>query len=275
MKRFILPVAALAVLVPATARATPQPLPFSYVYETLPKGSLEVEQYVDYDPIKVLDQSGNRIGYAATQFQTEFEYGLTDHLELGLYATIAPSAPQTYADVPPLTEGTGVKERLRYRFAEEGEWPVDLGLYLELVQNEHEVEVEGKILLQRRIGDLRLVANLWAEREYENLDFKQGDWVVNPTLGATYQVTPLFHPGVESWLHAEFPDSHPTATFNLRPQVYVGPTMMFDFGNFWFSLGGYWRVTEVTHGLNDGRIGGVQADAFGPFWLRMVVGLSF
>jgi hypothetical protein len=265
-------------LVPATAFATPQPLPFSYVYETLPKGSLEVETYVDYDPIKVKDVNGNPVTYGATQFQTEFEYGITDRLELGLYATIAPSSGETavYTDIPALTEGTGLKERLRLRFAEAGEWPVDVGIYGELVETEREVELEAKILLQRRIGDLRLVANLWGEREYENLSIHQGDWVVNPTLGATYQVTPLFHPGVESWLHAEFPDSNPPSVFNNRPQVYVGPTMMFDFGNFWFTLGAYWRVTETTHALLDSDPGnGAPADAFSPFWLRMVVGLSF
>ena len=205
-------------LLPATALATPQPLPFTYVYETLPKGSLEVEQYVDYTPLKILDSSGNPTYFGASQFQTEFEYGITDRLELGLYATIAPNPPG-YLNVPPLTEGTGIKERLRLRLAEAGEWPVDVGLYGELVENERELELEAKIILQRRIGDLRIVANLWAEREYEDFDTKEGDWVINPTLGVTYQVTPGFHPGIEGWMRAEYPDGNPrrTLTSVLRP----------------------------------------------------------
>ncbi len=264
-----------------TARATPQPLPFTYVYETLPKGSLELEQYADYTPIRVEGTGANPVTYGASQFQTEFEYGITDRLELGLYVTIAPTPDSNaYLNVPPLTEGTGIKERLRLRLAEEGEWPLDVGLYGELVENERELELEAKIILQRRIGDLRIVANLWAEREYENFSIHQGDWVLNPTLGLTYQVTPAFHPGIEGWMRTEYPDSNPhPRPFNLGPQVYVGPTMMFDFGNFWWSTGAYLRATDADRTLFYGRGPGgttTQApDAFGHVWIRMIIGLSF
>jgi hypothetical protein len=276
MKRLLIATGPLAALLAAaTASATPQPLPFTYVYETLPKGSLELEQYADYTPIKVQDQNGNALIYGASQFQTEFEYGITDRLELGLYVTIAPTTDAAQ-NVPPLTEGTGIKERLRLRLAEEGQWPVDVGLYGELVENERELELEAKIILQRRIGDLRIVANLWGEREYENFSVHQGDWVINPTLGMTYQVTPVFQPGVEGWMRAEYPDSNPQPrTFNLGPQAYVGPTMMFDFGNLWWTTGAYLRVTDVGHPLFDGGSSRGVADAFGNVWIRMIIGLSF
>ena len=102
MNRSILASGALALLLAsATASATPQPLPFTYVYETLPKGSLELEQYADYTPIRVGDASNNPVTYGATQFQTEFEYGISDRLELGLYVTIAPASSETYSNVPP------------------------------------------------------------------------------------------------------------------------------------------------------------------------------
>jgi len=266
-----------ALLFAKTASATPQPLPFTYVYETLPKGSVELEQYADYTPIKLQNTENKPVLYGASQFQTEFEYGITDRLELGLYVTIAPASsesPANYVSVPPLTEGTGIKERLRLRLAEEGQWPLDVGLYGELVENERELELEAKIILQRRIGSLKLVANLWAEREYENFDSHQGDWVINPTFGVTYQVTPVFHPGIEGWMRAEYPDSSPPRTFNLGPQIYAGPTMMFDFGNFWWSTGVYYRVTYADRPLFDGG-GLLPPDAFGHVWVRMIIGLSF
>jgi hypothetical protein len=261
--------AAVCLFWPAVSGATPQPLPFTYVYETLPEGDLEVEQYVDLTPLRVTDAfSGAHEYVLASQFQTEFEYGITDRLELGLYATLAPTfSSASYQQVPQLTEGTGAKERLRLRLAEAGQWPVDVGLYGEVVENEHEIELEAKIILQRRIGDLRIVANLWAEREYYYV--KESDWVINPTLGMTYQVTPAFHPGVESWLRAEYPDPAPaTRTFNLGPQVYVGPTTMLNFGKLWWSTGVYIRATDARHSLTSG------VDAFGPVWVRTVIGLS-
>jgi hypothetical protein len=278
MKRLIIvPGLLCGLFASATAAATPQPLPFTYVYETLPKGSLELEQYADYTPLRLLGPDGQTgVPYGASQFQTEFEYGITDRLELGLYVTIAPTT-NAVQNVPDLTEGTGIKERLRLRLAEEGQWPVDVGLYGELVENERELELEAKIILQRRIGDLRIVANLWGEREYERFSIHQGDWIINPTLGLTYQVTPVFHPGVEGWMRAEYPDSKPPRTFNLGPQAYVGPTMMFDFGNFWWSTGVYYRVTHVDRPLFDGfSAGGItEPDAFGHVWIRMIIGLSF
>lgn len=278
MKKIALVPGLLAsVFLPAVANATPQPLPFSYVYETLPKGSIEVETYADYTPLRALSAStASPVYYGATQFQTEFEYGITDRLELGLYVTWVPTPSGVAVDtVSRLTEGNGFKERLRLRLAEPGQWPLDVGLYGEVVENDVEIELEGKILLQRRIGDLRLVANLWGELEY-NLDaptvLGTHDWVINPTVGATYQVTPQFHPGIEGWMRAEFPVPAPaTRAFGLGPAAYIGPTAMFDFGNFWFSSGIYLRATNL------GRTppGNETGDTYGSVWARVVVGLSF
>jgi hypothetical protein len=261
-----------ATLASPRANATPQPLPFSYVYETLPEGSLEVEQYIDLTPVRVFTTSGTppTVITLASQFQTEFEYGITDRLELGLYATFVPVPPVgSAAGTPSMTEGNGAKERLRLRLADEGRWPVDVGLYGEVVENDHEFELEAKVILQRRIGDLRVVANLWGEHEWNYASSAQ-DWVMNPTLGATYQVTPVFQPGIEAWLRAEFPSpSPPSRSFNLGPQVYVGPTCLLNFGKLWWSTGVYIRTTDFTHSLDP-----AAPDAFGIVWARTIVGLS-
>jgi len=248
--------------------ATPQPLPFTYVYETLPEGDVEVEQYVDLTPVKVINAATGAQYLLASQFQTEFEYGITDRLELGLYVTLQPTFGG-YVETPTLTEGTGVKERLRLRLAEAGQWPLDIGLYGEVTETESEVDLEAKIILERRVGNLRIVANLWGEREYEYAG--HANWVINPTLGMTYQVTPGFHPGVESWMRAEYPSPAPaTREFNLGPHVYVGPTAMFNFGKLWWSTGAYVRATDFRHSLSP-----TAGDAFGSVWVRTIIGLSF
>ena len=257
------------------ASATPRPLPFTYTYDTLGEGELEIEQYADYTPIKANDlASGVPAWYGATILQTEFEYGITNKLELGLYVSFIPTSQAvSYVPTSSFLEGNGIKQRLRYRLAEEGEWPIDVALYGELVENDHEVELEGKIILQRRIAKLRIAANLWAEREvYFQADpvthKTQQDWVLNPTLGATYEITPTFHPGVEGWAHIEYPNSDPhPRPYNLGPMVYVGPAMLFNFGKFWWSTGAYVRTTTTNHDLQVG-------DAFGNYWVRMVVGVE-
>jgi hypothetical protein len=190
------------VCVAHTAGANPRPLPFTYIYETLPRGDAEVELYSDLAPTRVTESSlgnGGNVWYLNQQFQVEIEYGLTDRLELGLYLTLAPQDP-IVANQPAMPEGTGVKQRLRYRFADAGQWPVDLAVYGELTENQSEIELEGKVILQRRVGPLRIAANAWAEREYYYAGRRE--WVLNPTAGVVFEKWITAQPGIEYWMHA-------------------------------------------------------------------------
>jgi hypothetical protein len=255
-------------LMAKTAYATPRPLPFTYTTDTLAPGELEVEQYADLTPVRGYTSNNTELSYVGTQFQTEFEYGLAERLELGLYVVYVPS-PVGLALAPEMTETTGIKERLRYVFAPPGAWPIDVGLYGELVEGDSESEFEGKILLQRRLGNLRIVSNLWAEYELYYTGSRR-DVVLNPTLGVTYEITPTVHVGAEGWVRVEFPNQ----SFNPRPWAlgpvgYLGPTVMFNFGKLWWSSGVYGRVTE-----GDSTVPAPVVEPFGVVWARTVIGLS-
>ena len=263
--RSVLALALLFVLA-SPAYANPKPLPYSYTYPTVPEGSIEIEQYADIVPLKAIATSGETQWYAATQFQTELEYGISDHLELGLYVTVVPTSA-TLVSTSSLPEANGLKQRLRYRFAEEGEWPIDVGVYGEIVENEREVELEAKILLQRRFQRLTLVANLWAEHEWYFV--RQRYIVLNPTIGASYQVTPTVHPGIEGWMRVEFPDPAPhPRPFSVGPHELVGPVVLFNFGRIWWSTGVYVRVDQLGRNAEVG-------DTIGSIWARTIVGVGF
>ena len=255
---------ALSTLLASNANANPRPLPFTYIYETLSEGDAEIEQYVDMTPVRAYSASGNRTWFAASQYQTEFEYGITDRLELGLYVTFVPS-DSAYSLTPTLPEGNGVKQRLRYRLGETGQWPLDIALYGELSENQREVEVEAKIILQRHIGRLRVVANAWAEREF----YFNGnrEWVLNPTAGAVFEITPSVQPGIEYWMRAEYPDGSAPRVFNLGPNHFLGPTILLQFGKLWWSNGVYVRLNDYGRTVAVG-------DNFGNIWLRSVIGID-
>jgi hypothetical protein len=261
------------------AQANPRVFPFTYTVDTMPKGELELEQYVDYIPVRVqnvLGSTGTLSWYGSTDFQTELEYGLTSKLELGLYVTFAPTLEYGY-NGPTSFVGNGLKERLKYRFADAGEWPVDVGVYGELVEDQRELEIEAKILLERRIGPVRIAANLTGEHEnYFTCNIcstpgvrqtsSQQDWVLNPSAGVSVEATPAIQPGVESFLYAEY--TNPSATprpFGLGPHLYVGPTLLSQFGRLWWNVGAYARVTDTAHQLQ-------PQDTFGNFWVRSVIG---
>ena len=135
--------------------------------------------------------------------QMEFEIGLTDRLELGLYVTYVPQLGQDYYMTAPMPWGNGAKQRLRYRLADPEAWPVDVALYGEVTENEREIELEAKIILQRRFGRVRVITNLWAEHEFY-FDGRR-EWVFNPTLGATVELSPRYHLGAEGWVRASIP----------------------------------------------------------------------
>lgn len=260
-----LPLFWAAVLVAPSAHANPRPLPFTYIYETLPRGDAEIELYTDLTPQHLLNSDGAAGWHLASQFQAEIEYGITDRLELGLYLTLQPHDPD-FPAAPDIGEGNGVKQRLRYRFADAGVWPVDVAVYGELAENHREIELEGKVILQRRAGPFRIAANLWAEREYY---FAGGAaWVLNPTAGVVFEKWFNFQPGIEYWMHAEIENGD----FALGPDHFLGPTAILQFGKIWWSTGAYLRVNHVH---TPAPMPGAEGDPFGPVWVRTIVGISY
>jgi hypothetical protein len=257
----------LPTLVTSRAHATPHPLPFSYPYATLPSGATEAEQYVDLIPVRVareLPGSTESVVAIRSALVTEIELGITDHLELGWYFAFEQSA----AASGPALRFNGVKQRLRYRFAEAGEWPVDLGVYLEVAELYSEIEIEEKILISRRFGPVTAVSNLWIEQEYL---FQRGVWkhVYHPTLGVTVEASPRVSPGVEYWVRGTFGEKEPAppGTLEEKPHHYLGPTLLFQMGETFLSLGAYARLDDFGKAQAPG-------DPWGKLWLRAIVGVG-
>jgi hypothetical protein len=265
MTRRLAPAAAL-LLIAAPALANPRPLPFSYPYETLPAQGLEIEQVVDTTPVRAFDASGGETWLPLSTLVTEIEYGITSRLELGLYFQLADDRSNPTG--APL-RFDGIKQRLRYRFADPGALPVDLAAYLEVAELKSELEIEAKLIAQRRLGRLALTTNLWVEREL----YYSGrqEWVLHPTLGASYQVSPAFYLGVESWLVAELSDDRASldavGRFNSGPLAWLGPAVSLQSSRFWVTLGLYTRLNELDR---PARVG----DLYGRFWVRMMLGIE-
>jgi hypothetical protein len=254
------------------ALANPHPLPYSYPYQTLPQGKVEVEEIADLVPMKVAreKEDGTRDAVTAlrSQLQTELELGVHDRLELALYFSFHQSAT---ADTPAM-RFDGLKQRLRYRFAEEGDWPVDTGLYFEVAEFYNEVELEEKVLLSKRFGYLTTVCNLWVEQEYY---FQEQQWklIYNPTLGATYELSPNFMLGLEYWARGRFNQQNQAggdanADSPTAARHFLGPAVLLQSGEAWWSTGVYARLDHFGEGLK-------ADDPYGKVWIRTMVGLGF
>ena len=256
------------------AQATPRTLPFSYPYETLPKGSLELEEYTDVNPLRVVadpaDASAGNMWSLGYQLTTEFEYGLSDRVELGLYQVFEAS-PQPGGDNALIFDG--LKWRVRTRLAEANAWPVDVSLYFELETMHDELALEGKVNLQKRLGPVRLLSNLWVEEAFVRpLDTKahgrEAEFIVNPTAGASVEVTPTFQPGIEYWARGQLSANGdtPRGRANSRVHHFLGPTVHLNFGRLWWSGGLYASLNSLRTP--------VPGSEWGPVWFRSVIGLD-
>ncbi|HTQ06489.1 MAG TPA: hypothetical protein VMI54_21665 [Polyangiaceae bacterium] len=271
--KFTLALGLAVVLCPRPAAANPRPLPFTYPYATLPKGELELELYSDVTPLRVhvdpADPSKGRLWAPMYQLQNEFEYGITDRLEVGFYQVFEAN-PVDGGDNSLLFDG--LKFRLRTRLANAGEWPVDVGLYFELETMHDELSFEGKVNLERDFGKLRVMTNLWAEESIERpLDSQAHGqaavFIINPTLGATYELTPGANLGAEYWARGELaPSGEGVERADSRVHHFVGPALHLNFGKLWWSLGVYVNANSTKNP----PIGSV----YGPVWARSVIGLE-
>lgn len=248
-----------------SAHANPHPLPFSYPYETLPESKLEVEQYTDLVPVRVeRDNAGmtDRVWGLGAVMTTEIEFGITDRLEAGFYFQFQQDA----TGGTPGLRFDGLKQRLRYRFAETGELPVDMGVYVEISELHDEIELEEKLLLSRRFGDVVAVANLWVEQEW-NFQEHETELVYNPTVGASYEVSPRVQLGLEYWARGEIELEEESGAEEEGPVQFVGPTFLYQQGPMFLSVGLYGRLDKLGEGA-------ALNDPYGKLWIRSIVGLE-
>jgi hypothetical protein len=272
MKKLTLAAALGFLALSRSVGANPHPLPYSYPYQTLPEGKVEVEEIVDLIPMRVarenLDGTRDAVTAVRSQLQTEVELGISNRLELGLYFAFRQGAT---ADTPAL-RFEGLKQRLRYRFAEEGDLPLDIGVYFEVAEFYNELELEEKLLLSRRFGYLTTVINLWVEQEYYFQD-QQWKLIYNPTAGAVYELSPSFMLGLEYWARGRFDDAaastgEASVDSPAAARHYLGPTFLLQSGEAWWSTGVYARLDNFTDAA-------VADDPYGKLWIRTMIGMGF
>jgi hypothetical protein len=256
----------------AVAHANPKLLPFSYGTATTAPGGFEVEQYVDIVAMRLArelpDGSAESTTVPRYILQTELEYGLTNRVELGLYFAFRQGASVG----TPVLHFQGVKQRVRWRFSPDS-WPVSAAAYLEIAEFNDEVEFEEKLLLERRFGRFRAVANLWTEQEYYFVT-DESKFVYNPTVGVVWQAAPAVQLGAEYWVRGRFDSGASTMTATgysddspAGARHYAGPTVTLMSGEYWMAVGAYVRLDGL------GKATAVD-DAYGRVWIRLIAGIG-
>lgn len=217
---------------------------FNQEYQTIPQGQFEVEQYTGF---KV--PSRHRTNKNEIEYQTELEYGLTDHWTLAHYERWK---TKNVVGGDDSTVYTGFKFETKYRIGERGKYVLDPLLYLEWVtdpsKNHNKNAIEGKIILSKDIEKFNLVYNQIMESALGS----GGRTEQKFTAGINYELFAGFRVGMETKGDYWRPASH-------RNRIALGPSLSYDAGYFWVAA-------SVLLGLNH---------AADDLEARVVVGIPF
>ncbi|MHB8843835.1 MAG: hypothetical protein ACYC7L_03725 [Nitrospirota bacterium] len=202
------------------ARADQRNYVWTYEYGTVAKGNAEIEFY----QTAVTKDKDVRSASDWTQ-QLELEYGITDHLDAGIYQVY-----EQAADSGAMTYG-GFKLKARYRVAEKNELPLDVLFYAEHSESTTgENAFEGKVVLAKDIGRVNFAYNQIFERTYS-----AGKGEHEYAAGVSYELAPWIHLGIES--KGSFTEG----------EFAAGPTIAWIGNRIWANLGAQYGLNSKTN----------------------------
>ncbi|MCE9609678.1 MAG: hypothetical protein K8R23_05665 [Chthoniobacter sp.] len=209
---------------------------FAYSYETLtvPVGSVEFENWVTWKH----SSAGERVDQF--DFRHEFEFGVTERLQIGLYVADW-SLTESRTESRAVYQHSGVE--VIYNLTNPNTDFLGSALYGEVQVGDRVIEFEGKLLLQKNFGRVSLVYNAIIEAEWEgeslqHLDERSGEFA--QTLGVSYELTPNFSAGAELLHEVDLPEWRAAG----KSIVFAGPNVSVRAGRFFATVAGLFRITD-------------------------------
>lgn len=214
----------------AVTQAAPQRFAFNYEATSLSAGQFEFENKVSWGHTKSSD---------GVEFGHELEYGITDNFQI---AAILSEWSYEKADGEGSETNWGSAGlELFYSFANPATDPFGGAVLLESRLGDEEFALEGRLILQKNLGAGSLVYNIGLEGVWEGSNYDEAVGEFEQTLGYTYGVGGGFNVGIEAVHDAAWVNNWKDLEENV---LYVGPSVGFRAGSFWFSAGGGWNVTN-------------------------------
>lgn len=217
--------------VAGTAAADRRSFTNTYEYSTVPEGKTALEMWA----------TQGRLTWDADSPQfyesiLEVEHGLTDHWDIAYYTVMSEVTGAGGAG-----EGLHLDEvrlETRYRFADRGELPVDLLVYLELSRHfgESVYGIEGKVIAAHDFDKLLVAANAISEI-HVGKDVKEIEPELAYAVGASYELDPKLRFGVETWGARD----EGTNFASVGPAVSLAPG-----GNLWVAFTAGFGLTDAT-----------------------------
>lgn len=195
---------------------------FTFLYEapTSPPGSVEMENWITW-------KRGGDPRFDQVDLRHEFEFGVTDRLQLSLYL-----ADWNYQGTPG-QNGFALSDaaiEAIYSLSNPVIDPVGLSIYQEVRAGDRLVEWESKAIAQKNYGRWILAYNATLEAVWEGKGLEEREGELSQALGASYEISPRLSVGVEFLHELVFEDWRDDE--NIR-NVFVGPNVSYR-RNQWF-----------------------------------------
>ncbi len=207
---------------------------FTYTYQStvLNKGQRELESWHTL-------RTGRDDYYARYDNRTEYEIGLGKNLQTAFYLNITSKTKTvTENDVKSLsTENEiGFSNEWKLKILDPVAHPVGLALYGEVGISTNEYELEGKIIVDKKIGSLNIAANVVYEAEFapgyisNDLKWEQEN-KIEGYLALAYPLSPKFQLTLENAYRNVFVDNELE-----HSAIFTGPGFSYVYDNFWVNL---------------------------------------
>ena len=209
---------------------------FTFLYEapTSAPESLELENWITWKRMTGPDRSD------AVDFRHEFEYGVTDKLQVSLY--LADWFYKNQREHSGFAYSDSAIE-LIYNLTNPVDDPLGLSIYAEIKAGYRLIELESKLIAQKNFGPLILTYNATLEALWEgdSLQERQGEF--QQAFGASYELSPRLSAGIEL-LH-EFVFSEWRADQKIR-NLFVGPNVSYRRRNWFVTVTTLAQATNTT-----------------------------
>jgi len=218
-------VAVAAVGVATAAAANERHFGFTYETAVLPPGEREVEVWIT-------PRVGREEHYLRFDNRVEFEVGLMDRLMTAFYLNGNALSERVGDGLQSSFEFAGVSSEWKYKLLDPVADPLGLSIYGEVTWSPTVVELEAKLILDKRIGRVLLAANVVVEQELGlELNRVAPETDIELDLAAGYYLTDRLILGLElrnvnvvvpaGWAYSA---------------LYFGPTLAYARENWWVSL---------------------------------------
>lgn len=206
---------------------------FTYTYESgvLAPGRVELEPWTT---VRV----GREDFYSRIDNRLEFELGLTERLQTSLYLNTTATARDVIdADGvktrQQLFELSGISSEWKFKLSDPMAHALGSALYFEGSYGNSEAELEAKVILDKRLGNLLFAANLVSELEWEFAEpgetEREAKFEID--LGAAYFITRTVTLGAEL---------RPTAVLEEGKletvALFGGPTLSTAYEGWWAAV---------------------------------------